>query len=163
MGHVTVHSAGAPSTLPSSSLGLQDASPLKNMDGLAKLPRRHRLAARRTAHRPGSSAQLQSPGSPCEHLLRAPATNIWPGLAAATGLEITPSSSRGSKPRLRPIARESVRLRFELRRLLRICLAVCRKGERGNIQNGLVWSGWGSSAGPGGSSGSHPAWRAPVS
>lgn len=111
----------------------------------------------------GKLGSAAKPRASCEHLLRAPATNTWPGLAAATALEVTPSSSRGRKPRLRPIARESVRLRFELRRLLRICLAVCRKGERGNIQNGLVWRGWGSSAGPGGSSGSHPAWRAPVS
>lgn len=123
----------------------------------------HGLAARRTAQRPGSEAQLQNPGPPAntcrEHLLVA---NTRSGLAAAAGLELTPGSSRGDKPEgPSTSARKSVRLRFQLRRLWRICLAVCKeKGERKRPEwfdlKGIecetcrfLWV--------------HPAWRAPVS
>lgn len=80
LGHVTVHSAGAPSTLPSSSFGLQDASPLKNMDGLAKLPRRH-TASLHAALRRGREARLSCKA---QGLLRTPAESTcykhlaWP-------------------------------------------------------------------------------------
>lgn len=142
LGHVTVRCAGARSTLQSSSLGLHAGrEPFKNMNGLPKLPRRH-TALLHAALRRGREARLccRAQGL-LQTRLRAPAANTWPGLSAATALEVTPGSSQGCKPRLRTIARESVRLRFQLRRLLRICLAVCERGREETSR--MVWFGGG--------------------
>lgn len=104
----------------------------------------------------GKLGSAVKPRASCEHLLRTPATNTWPGLASATVLEVTPSSSRGYKPRLRPIARESVRLRFELRRLEDLLGCVQKGGERKHpewfglegvgIECGTWWFIWISSS-----------------
>lgn len=116
----------------------------------------HRLTARRTAQRPRNEAQLAKLRASCEHLPQTPGL----GLVAAATLDLTPGSSRGCKPGLPTIARQSVRLWFQLRCLLRTCLAVGKEREE---TSGMVWIEGKSNAGPEGSSRLHSAWRALVS
>ena len=127
--------------LRSSSFGLQDASPLKIWIGSPMLPWRHTAllyAALRSGW--GTRLSLQSSGPPANTcwgwLLQTPSL----GLAAAAALEVTPGSSRGCKPRLPTIARESVRLWFQLRSPIEDLFG-CGQGkrEKENVRDGLVW------------------------
>lgn len=124
---MTLRGAGALSTLRSSSSGLQDASPLKIWIGsLCSLEDKPPCC---TPH----CAEAEELGSACkaQGLLRTPAKGTCCKHPAS--LELTPGSSRGCKPGLPTIARKSVRLWFQLRRLLRICLTVGKESENGLV------------------------------
>lgn len=144
---MTLRSAGALSTLRSSSFGLQDASPLKIWIGSPCSLEDTLPCCTPHCAEAEEQAQLAKLRASCEHLLQTPGL----GLAAAAALDLTRGSSRGCKPGLPTIARQSVRLWLQLRRLLQICLAVGKEREE---TSGMVWFEGKSNVGPEGSSGS---------